>query len=648
MNNRFGIKDFFQIVLLLAVLVTVWLSMVQKTRLELDVKTAIGKLDELEKQAAQLQRKVEQGFAERPTVVVQQGGVGAGAGTGSGTGTVANDGWARPGAKVERWMPPHSSTDPATQAGYSIGGEFTEIFEAQPAKLVPYISSDVYGTRVIDRVCESLGSFNPKTLKLEGQLAEAWQVDPDGLWIRARINPKARFSDGQPVTAEDVRWTYMDYILNPLIEAERARSTMDNLKEVKVIDEQTVEFVFKDALFTNVLTAFGNPILPKHYFAKFEPSQINQATGLIMGSGPFRIANLPQGPDNLDVQWTPGQDVELERNESYWAEKPALDKLRFRTIKDELARLVAFRNDEGSMILPTSVQFNKVLKDEPDFVKTNYALKWVNMRCGYGFIGWQVGLRTGKTATPFSDKRVRRAMTMLLDRERMLRDIYDGIGVVAKGPMNPESPASDPALKPLPFDPEQAKTLLTEAGWKDRDGDGIVENENGDKFQFEYTYPTGGEISERVARFVKDSFQRAGIIVTTRPVDWSRYQELLKLRDFDAIWMGWGANAPESDPRQIWHSESMREGGDNFVQWKNPEADRLIEKGRRTMDEAERMMVWRELEAVIADEQPYTFVRVAPWLRFVKRDFGNVQTYRTGLEPQEFFKTSATPSPAAN
>jgi peptide/nickel transport system substrate-binding protein len=137
-------------------------------------------------------------------------------------------------------------------------------------------------------------------------------------------------------------------------------------------------------------------------------------------------------------------------------------------------------------------------------------------------------------------------------------------------------------------------------------------------------------------------------MVSTRPVDWSRYQELLKLRDFDAITMGWGMNAPESDPRQIWHSESTKEGGDNFVQWKSVEADRLIEKGRRTMDEAERMLVWRELEAVIADEQPYTFVRISPWLRFVKREFGNVQTYRTGLEPQEFFKSSATPTPAAN
>lgn len=648
MNNRFGIKDFVTILLLVVVLIAVLLSMVQKTRMELALEATRSKLGEIEQQSLQLQRIVEKGFAERPTVVVQPGGdATGGAAAGASGGAVANDAWARPGVKIERWPMPTPASDPSKMPGFAVGGEFVELFEAQPAKLVPFISGDVYYTRVLERVCEPLATFDPKTLKLKGQLADAWQVDPDGLWVRAHINPRARFSDGSPVTSEDVRWTYVDYVLNPLIEAERTRSTMDNLKEVKVIDDLTVEFAFKEPLFTNAINALGLAILPKAYYSKFEDKQINQATGLMMGSGPFRFERLPAGPDDLDGQWTPGQDVVLVRNEAYWAEKPSLAGMRFKSIKDDLGRLVAYRNGEGSMMLPTSPQFNSVLKEvpkegEPRFEEVNYALKWVNMRCGYSFIAWQCGPRAGKESTPFADKRVRRAMTHLLDREKMIRDIWDGIGIVSKGPMNPESPASDPATKPLAFDPEKAKALLAEAGWKDRNGDGVLENENGDPFEFEYTYATGGEIAERIARFAKDSFAKAGIVMTTRPVDWSRYQEILKLRDFDAITLAWGNNAPESDPRQIWHSESTKEGGDNFIQWRNADGDALIEKGRRTMDEAERMQVWRELEALIAEEQPYTFVRVAPWLRFVKREFGNVNTYRSGLEPQEFFKTTST------
>ena len=641
MQNRFGIKDFVFLVVLLATLGSVWLSMVQKTRMELAQQGMSAKLADIEQQVAQVNRKLESGAGVAR---------GATASTSGANGVSTDETWARPGVKVQHWAAPHCAVDPSTIPGFAVGGEFTELFEAQPAKLTPYISSDVYSTRVLDRVCESLSSFDPKTLRLVGALADGWQIDPDGLWIRAHINPRARFSDGTPVTSEDIRWTYMDFINNPLIEAERARSTQDNLKEVRVVDGLTVDFIFQEAFFTNILIALGNPILPKHYYAKFEPSQINQGTGMTMGSGPFRLSKLPSGPEDLSNQWTPGEDVVLVRNEQYWAEKPALERLRFKSIKDDLGRLVAYRNGEGSMMLPTSPQYNKVLKEERDFEKSNYALKWTNMRCGYSFIAWQCGPRSGKNLTPFADKRVRQAMTMLLDRERMIRDIWDGIGIVAKGPNNPESPASDPAVKPLPFDQDKAKLLLAEAGWKDRDGDGILENEKGDKFTFEYTYATGGEISERLARFVKDSYGKAGIIVTTRPVDWSRYQELLKLRDFDAITMGWGANAPESDPRQIFHSESIKEGGDNFTQWVNKDCDALIEKGRRTMDEATRMEVWRQFEACVAEDQPYTFVRVYPWLRFVKRDFGNVNTYKSGLEPQEFFRVSGTtqPTPSAN
>ena len=156
-----------------------------------------------------------------------------------------------------------------------------------------------------------------------------------------------------------------------------------------------------------------------------------------MGSGQFRLEKLPKNADDLKNQWTPGQDVVLVRNEQYWAAPAPLASLRFRTIKDDLGRLVAYRNGEGSMMLPTSPQFNKIMKEEADFEKTNYALKWTNMRCGYSFIAWQCGPRAGKGLTPFADKRVRRAMTMLLDREKMIRDIWDGIGIVSKVPVNP-------------------------------------------------------------------------------------------------------------------------------------------------------------------------------------------------------------------
>ncbi len=621
MNNRFGFKDFIQIVLLAAVLVMVFLQMTQRDRDRVLQQDMLAKLGAIEKKLA--------------SGIVAAGPVRA---EGPRTEQSRSESWARPGVKIEWQEPWEFASDPRRQPGFAEGGEFTEIFEGQPAKITPYLSTDVYGRRVIDRVVESLGAYDPDTLRFRGLMAAAWQQDPAGMWVRVRLRDGLRFSDGEPVTAEDVRWTFQDFIFNPSIEAERSRSLLDQVEDVKVIDGLTVEFVFNKALSFNLQSVLGNYVLPKHFYSKFEPSQINSSTGLLMGCGPYRLERL-----DPSEQWAPGQDVVLVRNEGYAGPRSPLDALRFKVVQDELPRLVAYRNGEGDMIIPSSPQFVKVTK-EPGWDDDNHSLNWINMRSGYSFIAWNGGPRNGRP-TPFGDKRVRRAMTLCLDREKMIRDCWEGIGEVAKGSVNPESPASDPSLKPWPFDPEKGKALLAEAGWIDRDGDGILENEKGQPFKFEFTRSGSGELAERISNFVKDSYSKVGIVVEVRVIDWSVMQEIAKSRDFDALTMGWSASAPESDPRQIFHSESIKEGGDNFVQWSSPKADELIDRIRATMDDAERMQVWHDFEATLHDEQPYTFIRISPWLRFVKKSVGNVQTHKSGLEPWEFFRLESVPTP---
>jgi len=263
------------------------------------------------------------------------------------------------------------------------------------------------------------------------------------------------------------------------------------------------------------------------------------------------------------------------------------------------------------------------------------------MRSGYSFIAWQCGKRKGERLTPFHDKRVRQAMTMLLNREQMINEIWSGVGSVAKSPFSPESPASDAAKKPWPYDLAKARALLAEAGWKDRDGDGVLESEQGDPFEFEFTLAQGGDIVDRIANFVKNSCLKAGIRCKIRIIDWAVYTDMYKARDFDALTMAWQSSAPESDIRQMFHSDAIKGGGQNFMQWSNKDADELMERGCKTLDTAQRMQIWKDLAAVLHEEQPYSFIRVVPWIRFVKSDVGNVQTYKTGLEPWEFFRPAA-------
>ena len=630
MNNRFGFKDLLQLVLLVAVLIAVLLSMKQRDREWVLQRDVLEKLGAIEKRLA---TATAGGLAPSaaPSAAPRAATVAAPA--------ARDESWARPGVAIE-WQPPWEfATDPRSKPGFAEGGEFTEIFEGQPPKIVPLIASDVYGRRVYDRVCDSLGTYDPKTLAFRGLLAEAWQRDPAGLWIRVRLRDGLRFSDGEPLTAEDVRWTFMDFIFNPSMETERSRSTLDMIEDVKVVDPRTVEFAFNKALSFNLEYTLGMYVLPKHFYGTLQPSQINSGTGLLMGSGPFKLERL-----DVENQWTQGNDVVLVRNENYWGPRPALDRLRFKVVVDGTSRLAAYQSDEGDMIIPTAPQFVRKTK-EAGWDDRNQSLKWVNMRSGYSFIAWNQGRNAGRQ-TPFADARVRRAMTLCLDRGRLIADVFEGIGEVSQGPVNPESPIFDDAIDPWPFDPEAGKRLLAEAGWEDRNGDGILENEKGERFEFEFTRSGSDEISERISTFIKDSYARVDIVMKVKPIDWAAMADILKGRTFDAITMAWSASAPESDPSQIFHSKSIREGGDNFAQWNSPAADRAIDAIRSTIDFDERRKAWFEFQRVIHEEQPYTFLRVSPWLRFVKKEIGNVETYKSGLEPVEFFRGAPTASPA--
>lgn len=658
MQNRFGVKDFVLVNLILLVGLLVFLNMRQTDRAWTRNEDALGRVKSIEGQVGGLDRRLgdidtalrqskeASDAAKAELAAIKQAiasGVTVRAGSGSATPaedsqadvkpeTQARDAsWARPGVTI-RWQPPYRfATDPRSVEGFRTGGEVTEIWEAQTKTLTPYISTDVYSRRVQELVLESLGTYDPKTLKTVGLLADAWQIDPDGVWLRAHIREGAKFSDGRPVTAEDLRWTFHDYVMNEQIEAERSRTILrDSISKVEAIDPRTVEFTFKERLFSNTDNALGIFILPSHIYSKYTPAQLNKSTGFIVGSGPFRLRNF-----NPDRQWAPPEDIVLERNEQYWGTRPALDSLRYKAINEEIGRLNAFYAGDADIITPAAPQFVSKQED-PEWKKRTRFLKWVNMRSGYSFIAWNCGERSGKF-TPFHDRRVRVGMTLALDREKMIRDIWKGIGEVAKGNQPLNSPGSNPDVKPLPFDPRRARNMFKEAGWEDRNGDGVREDSIGNEFVFEFTYAGGSEIGERIGRFVKDAYTAVGIRVNLRAVEWAVYQDLLKTRDFDAITLGWGANAPESDPQQIFHSDSIKNQGDNFAQWSNPDADRLIEAGRRELDDAKRYKIWQQLEAVLGEEQPYTFVRVPPWTRFVSVRVGNVVPYPKGLEPAEYF-----------
>ncbi len=625
MDRRFGLKDALTLLLILGVGASVWLSMMQEDRRWREMRDLRAALLEQTQTLSAIRSTLESRAAAAPATNPASATPAANAGAA----LSGDQSWARTGVTVTRPGPWEFSSDPRALPGFAEGGTLNEALEGNPAKITPYVHNDFYYLRIVNEsVCESLANFDSRTLELRGWLAEAWQQDPEGLWLRVKIDDRARFSDGTPVTAEDVRFTFMDYVLNPQVQADAHRSLIAIITDVKVISDRVVEFAFREARYNSINAALRNPILPRGFYSRFTPSQLNQSTGLLMGSGPYRLERL-----DPDDQWRSPQPLLLVRNENYWGRRPPIDRVRFVFIADPLARLTALENGEVDFVRAQPAQFRRKA-DEPAFTEKFHTLAWTNMRSGYAFLAWNCADRNGRP-TPFADKRVRQAMTLMIDRDRVARDFFEGLATIAVGPFTPTQ--SDPSIQPWPFDLDRAGSLLSEAGWSDRDGDGLRENSAGEPLTFEYLYASGGPIGERMGKYLIDQGARVGARVSTKVVDFATMRALRTAHDFDSFVLAWSWSAPESDVYQLFHSSQAIGEGDNWIQWRDPRADALIELARITIDSQKRREVWHRLHRLIHDEQPFTFLYNQPWLYFVSKRIQNVHAYPAGLDRREMF-----------
>jgi peptide/nickel transport system substrate-binding protein len=236
----------------------------------------------------------------------------------------------------------------------------------------------------------------------------------------------------------------------------------------------------------------------------------------------------------------------------------------------------------------------------------------------------------------FADKRVRKALTMLLDRELIRETISYGLTQQVTDPFFIFSVEHNPRLQPLPFDPEQAKQLLDEAGWIDTNGDGI-RDKDGVPFRFEMLFASGIPSDEQMGTVYQEELKRAGIDMQLRPLEWATLLERTHARNFDAYRLAWFGPTTEEDPYQIWHS-SQAENGSNYVGFASAEADEIMEKARLEFDHEKRANMYHRLSEIIYEEQPYTFLFTRQTLAAVQRRFHGVKVYKlAGLDQREWW-----------
>jgi peptide/nickel transport system substrate-binding protein len=636
MENKFGLKDMLLVALLLGVLLMIGLAMKQFDRQWDEMK-------ETRRMAADQTREL---IAIRS--LLEQGGVSIGGGGERRATTRDID-----VSTLDPNDPFYGVKRATTQPGFARGDWLSECFPVKVPKLTPLLSSDLYASIVQARVLETLAYRNPETLEFVPLLAKSWEVkDNTAAWEAAVKAAKAKgakdedvakdnsipaaieikfvlrddveFSDGVPFTADDVVFTF-DWVMNPKVDAPRERTGYTQCRAVRKTGPHEVVFEWREPFFEAFANSADLSVMPKHLYEKYTPQQFNETVGLLMGTGPYRLES--------PTEWRPGKPIVLLRNERYWGERPTFDRLPYLEVEEEAPAMTMFLNGEYDVFAANPDQY-KQMKDDPKVKERTNFFRYYNMIGGYTYIAWNQK-RAGQ-GTLFADKRVRQALTMLINRQGIIDNIYQGFGRVATGPFGYGSKQNDPSVQAWPYDPVKGKALLKEAGFEDRNKDGVIEGPDGKPFSFRLIYPNKSPITDKLALYLKDNLARAGVNLEPDPTEWSIMIKKIDSRDFDAMTLGWSGSV-ENDIFQMFDSSQIEGGGDNYMSYSNAELDRAMHDARTSVDEAKRIPLWQKCHRILHEDQPYTFLMNRESLVFIDKRIRNVSRSKVSLNYVERF-----------
>lgn len=502
------------------------------------------------------------------------------------------------------------------------GDWLVQRLQAEPDTLNPIVGTDAYESLVNGYIHESLVTRDERTLEFKPVLAQSWDESEDHLVYTFYLRKGIKWHNGSPFTAHDVVYSY-ERIMDPEVLAAHLRGYYQDIEKVEALDDYTVRFTFSRVFHLSFEIAGGITIVCKDAFDDGQNFNEHPVGRSPIGTGAYRFK-----------EWVTGQEIVLERDPNYWGkerigETAYVDSIIFRITPDAttaLQQLRAGQLDMMTRILP--IHWVRQLS-EPSF--TEEYNKFEFYVPSYSYIGWNT------TRPFFADKRVRQAMTHLVDREKFVDKVLFGLAKVVSGPFFFQSPYTNPEIEPWPYDPRKAVALLEEAGWVDSDGDGIRDRD-GTPFEFTFLIPVASKNAEKIGTLLKEELEKVGIIMDIRRLEWATFISDVQKKDFDAVTMAW--SQPWSvDLYQIWHSESAEENGSNYISFKNEEADELIMELRRTFDKQRQIEICHRFHEIVHEEQPYTFMYCGAELMAVDKRFQDVETFRIrpGYDPTEWW-----------
>lgn len=474
----------------------------------------------------------------------------------------------------------------------------------EASNLISYLSTDSASHEVADLLFVAPLRYN-KNLEPEPWAADSWKIEDDGKRIVFTLKKGIKWEDGVELTAEDMEYTFK-VVTDPATGSPYAEDFL-RVKEFRVLDRYSFEATY-DQFFARAVASWMSPILPKHILE-----------GQNIRDTPFSRKPIGAGPYRLK-QWDSGSRIILEASPTYFEGRPRISEVVYRIIPDNSTMFMETRAGRLDVMELSPLQYLRQTDSQywrDEFHKYRY------LASAYIFLGFNL------KHPFFADVRVRRAISMAINRQDLVDGVLLGQGVAAFGPFKPGSWAYHPTLSPVSLDAEEASRLLAEAGFTM--GEKGILQKNGKDLAFTILTNQGNEQRILAATLIQRQLAAIGVDVRIRTVEWAAFiREFVNKGRFDAVILGWTITQ-DPDIFQIWHSSQAHDGGLNFVHYKNPEVDRILEEARATPNREIRTALYGKLQEILAAEQPYCFLFVPYALPAVQRRFMGIEPALAGI-----------------
>ena len=546
---------------------------------------------------------------------------------------------------------------------------------SDPEELTPLNSNDNGATIAFQHIFQTLVHIDFKDYSIVPVLAKErpvyTELPGDKLRADMEIRAEATWDNGEPITGNDVDFS-LRVLKNPKTDSKALKPYLEDIEEV-IVDENNPKkfslvyakpYMIAESALTDLYIIPAYVYDPDGIMKKFTVKElytkgeqldndpdINKFADQYNSSKFQREVVVGSGPYKFD-KWQVNQRVILKLKKDWWGHKLAKEnhwfqaypeELVFETINDLTTATVALKGEKidamrsiENKAFVTDLQKSKTFTDKfqtatPPFFSYDY-------------------MAFNKRRDKFSDVRTRKALAHLMNVDQLIESACYGLGERVASFTHPSlTERLNPNVKPYPYDQAKAKELLTAAGWKDTDGDGVLDKEiDGEKVDFtiDIHFNTGNSRREKACLIFQEECRKAGVKVNVLPLEWSVLLERAKSHNFDIVTLGWVSSPLESDPKQIWHTDSQSDGGSNYAGFGNAKTDQLIDDLRKEMDAQKRYKLYHQLHQEIHDDVPYIFLLAQKERIAISKKFDNA--YASGIRPGYWDSGFQVSQPVAN